>query len=253
MNPTDLAAALEPFLERLGLLEQDAQAELLTKQKYDAEFHAIKTESAALLEKNSRPELIYRRGVEREPNFMHVTFGTFAGKQHLERIEGLTRIIREVINSIEPEALVGMDLKRATFTIMKGDQVRAALFLMTILERAKKTLVLRDTYLDHKILRYTVELDPALQIILLADEHSNLLKSLRDELQTGHRNVQLRVAQADIHGRFVVVDEADVWQFDASFKDLGDKMSTVHRIIDPTEKQRLLGLLTDTASAAQTF
>jgi len=238
MQPEDLAANVEPFLERLVRLEEDSTEGLLTKSKYDTEMHAIRSGISALLERDTKPELVYRRGIERQPNWIEQSIGTFADRQHLERIQGMIAVVRDLLASIQPDFLAIHDRKKKHSIIVPGDTTRAALILMNILKRAKTTIAIVDEYLDESILTYLSSLPQPLAVRLLAEKPTPLLSKLVAKLQPGYPNVELRLSTG-FHDRFVILDGDEVWHFGASLKDLGKEVSLIGQM-DGTERQQLL-------------
>ena len=102
-------------------------------------------------------------------------------------------VVRDVIDSIQPEALALMDRKKSAFTILPGDRTHAALILIEILRRAKKALLIVDKYLNDRILHFLRELDPSIQVTLLVEKPTHLLQTLVAELQSGYPNVIIRL------------------------------------------------------------
>jgi len=84
-------------------------------------MHAIRSGISALLERDTKPELIYRRGIERQPNWIEQSIGTFADRQHLERIQGMIVVVRDLLASIQPDFLAIYDRKKKHFVILPGD------------------------------------------------------------------------------------------------------------------------------------
>lgn len=118
-----------------------------------------------------------------------------------------------------------------------GQHFDALQLAVQILSRAKKSIVIIDAYIDHKLLNMLTTKKEGVTVRILTRA-----KTLPSDVPTlgaafnrqyGHKGaLSIRTSEA-FHDRFVIIDESDYYHFGTSLKDLGTRGFMFSRIEEP--------------------
>ena len=155
-----------------------------------------------------------------------------AQDEHVRHIESRKEMIRSFIKELEiiPASSPPVDVTRQG-VFFAGQTFDALSSAVRIFGTAKASLVLIDGYLGAD----TLSLVPTfggITIKILTKPLSPTLKTLCQAFEAQHGSLAVRSSSA-FHDRFVLIDDAFVYHFGASFKDLGKKTFMFSRIEEP--------------------
>ena len=135
----------------------------------------------------------------------------------------------------------GSDTKEQTF-IDKGNPYAGRKLLREILATANRTIEIQDNYPSVEgddqnllpIIEPYLQSNPQLKIRILAEKiSSSFLSDLKLFTEQYPKRVEIRTHH-NSHGRFIILDDSEVYAFGSSLKDLGKKADFVTKITDRT-------------------
>jgi len=133
-----------------------------------------------------------------------------------QRLSNLENDMQEVKSHIKNSSL---ELKQGIF--YNGEIFDAYLFVINLIKKAKKSIVLVDNYIDETILT----LFSNNQNIKVEIYTQNILKQLLQAVEKYNRqysNIELKNL-TKFHDRFLLIDNNELYHIGASLKDLGNK------------------------------
>jgi len=151
------------------------------------------------------------------------------------------KLIEEMLNNSFSPAL------KNNIYIPTGDAFAGRATLRLILRQAKTEIWLQDNFLHPEILvvlePYIAE-NPNLKIHLLMREKNNSnLKSFESDFKLFNQKYATRAEAKhndQCHGRFIILDGAEVYSSGHSLNDLGNKADMINKITEQTEAQKII-------------
>ncbi len=103
-----------------------------------------------------------------------------------------------------------------------GQIFDAHIFVSDLFKSAEKSIIIIDNYLDDSVLTLLTKRKKDVKVVLYTKNPSKALIQDVQKCNEQYPLVELRDFQS-AHDRFIILDEADLYHFGASLKDLGKK------------------------------
>ena len=126
-----------------------------------------------------------------------------------EKLEQIFKAIED--KSIKPKQGIFYD----------GQIFDAYVFVADLIKGAKKSIVLIDNYVDESVLTLFSK-NQSIDVIIYTKNITKQLKLDLEKYNAQYRTITLKSFK-ESHDRFMIIDEAEVYHFGASLKDLGKK------------------------------
>ena len=96
--------------------------------------------------------------------------------------------------------------------------------LIKILNKAKKQIIIVDNYIDKQILDVLREINK--KVLIITNKYNNQDYT---KYQSQYNNITLKINN-NIHDRFIILDNKELYHIGASLKDLGKKCFAINKI-----------------------
>ena len=106
----------------------------------------------------------------------------------------------------------------------KGQVYDSYSLLMKILNKAKKKITIIDNYIDKNLLDILREINK--DILIITNKYNNQDYT---KYQSQYNNITLKINN-NIHDRFIIIDNKELYHVGASLKDLGNKYFAINKI-----------------------
>ena len=106
----------------------------------------------------------------------------------------------------------------------KGQVYNSYSLLMKILNKAKKKITIIDNYIDKNLLDILREINK--DILIITNKYNNQDYT---KYQSQYNNITLKINN-NIHDRFIIIDNKELYHVGASLKDLGKKCFAINKI-----------------------
>ena len=106
----------------------------------------------------------------------------------------------------------------------KGQVYDSYSLLMKILNKAKKKITIIDNYIDKNLLDILREINK--DILIITNKYNNQDYT---KYQSQYNNITLKINN-NIHDRFIIIDNKELYHVGASLKDLGKKCFAINKI-----------------------
>lgn len=110
----------------------------------------------------------------------------------------------------------------------KGQFYDAFRFIVDIIKKAEKDVILIDNYIDDSVFDILVNKKDGVSTTIVTSNPERLSQAHSKKFSKQYGAVSI-VACKDFHDRFVIVDRKEVYAFGASLKDLGNKCFEVSK------------------------
>ncbi len=104
-----------------------------------------------------------------------------------------------------------------------GEIFEAYKFMTDLIKMAHKSIIVIDNYIDESVLTMLDKRKDGVVATIYTDKISNQLKLDLDRHNKQYSAIEIQTVK-DIHDRFVIIDNEDVFHIGASLKDLGKKL-----------------------------
>ena len=113
--------------------------------------------------------------------------------------------------------------------------------IMDIIKKANKKILIIDNYIDDSVLKMFTKKNKNVEFVILTSEKSNIEKI---DIQKFNKEYPiLKVAKTNkFHGRFIVIDNKEMYHLGASIKDLGKKCFGINKIEDEEIIDKIINL-----------
>ena len=123
------------------------------------------------------------------------------------------------------DAIEAKDITPKQGIIFNGQIFDAHVFVSKIIRSAKKSIVLIDNYIDESVLTLLTKRKKGVSAKIITKSISKRLELDVQKFNEQYEPITVEVLK-NIHDRFIIIDEKDLYNSGASFKDLGKKIST---------------------------
>lgn len=104
-------------------------------------------------------------------------------------------------------------------------------FIIDLIKRAKKKIILIDNYVDIETLNIMCKKNNGVHIIIIGSGKGNLTNIDIKKFNSQYPNLTYKLNN-DFHDRFIILDENEVYHIGASIKDAGKKSFGITKIED---------------------
>ena len=104
-----------------------------------------------------------------------------------------------------------------------GEIFEAYKFVSNLIKIANESIIVIDNYIDESVLTMLDKRKDGVMAIIYTDKISNQLKLDLERHNKQYSAIEIQTVK-DIHDRFVIIDNEDVFHIGASLKDLGKKL-----------------------------
>ena len=203
----------------------------LSRLKHSTTLPLVFTEyGISMLATLIRGELAASMSVAIIDTFIHYSKSKRSGDILTTRIELIEKNvsnhdkkIEEILAQIEPHSLK----KHGIF--FNNQIFDAYVFFSDLLQHAKSSVILIDNYIDHSVL---LQLAKRKKEVAASIYTERMLPTLRLDLEkhnTQYPEISIRCIP-NIHDRFLIIDEKELYHIGASIKDLGKKWFAFSRM-----------------------
>jgi hypothetical protein len=144
--------------------------------------------------------------------------------QRLDRVE-LKHLEHDTKFNQVFDAIEAKDITPKQGIIYNGQIFDAHVFVSKIIRSAKKSIVLIDNYIDESVLTLLTKRKKGVSAKIITKSISKRLELDVQKFNEQYEPITVEVLK-NIHDRFIIIDEKDLYNSGASFKDLGKKIST---------------------------
>jgi len=145
--------------------------------------------------------------------------------QRLGRIE-LKQLEQDEKFNIVFDAIEKNQITPKQGIIFEGQYFDAHLLISKIIKSAKTSVLIIDNYIDETVLELLSKKQNKVSITIQSKTNQQKLDIEKFTKQYGKIKF---ITNANIHDRFIIIDEKDVYHSGASLKDLGKKISALSR------------------------
>ncbi len=110
-----------------------------------------------------------------------------------------------------------------------GQVFDAHIFISDLFRNAERSIIIIDNYLDDSVLTHLTKRKPGVGVMLLTRNISEALFQDVEKFNRQYPPIDIRVFK-NAHDRFIIIDNACVYHFGASLKDLGKKWFAFSKI-----------------------
>lgn len=141
--------------------------------------------------------------------------------------------LEEVFNYITTNTEVKQNI------FFDGQIYDAFSFIIGLIVKAKKEIVLIDNYVDINTLNILCKKNKGVDIVIATSGKGNLSTKDINKFNAQYPNLSVKTT-TDFHDRFLIIDKAEVYHIGASIKDAGKKSFGITRIEDKDLIKRLI-------------
>jgi hypothetical protein len=147
-----------------------------------------------------------------------------------QRVEGLEskqiqteRKLEKIFKALDS----GHDIKQGIFF---NDQIfDAYVFSSELISRAKKSIILIDNYIDETTLLQLSKRNEKVHCTIYTEKITAQLKLDLEKHNAQYSPIEIRILK-NVHDRFLILDEEELYHLGASFKDLGKRWFAFSRL-----------------------
>ncbi len=115
-----------------------------------------------------------------------------------------------------------------------GEIFEAYKFMTDLIKMAHKSIIVIDNYIDESVLTMLDKRNDGVSATIYTEKISNQLKLDIDRHNKQYSVIEIQIVK-DIHDRFVIIDNEDVFHIGASLKDLGKKLFAFSKLNLPVD------------------
>lgn len=115
-----------------------------------------------------------------------------------------------------------------------GEIFEAYKFMTGLIKMANETIIVIDNYIDESVLTMLDKRKDGVMATIYTDKISNQLKLDLERHNKQYSAIEIQTVK-DIHDRFVIIDNEDVFHIGASLKDLGKKLFAFSKLNLPAD------------------
>ena len=133
--------------------------------------------------------------------------------------------LEEVFNYIATNTEVKQNI------FFDGQIYDAFSFIVGLIQKAKKEIILIDNYVDVHTLNILCKKNKSVDIIIATSGKGNLSTKDINKFNAQYPKLSVKIT-TDFHDRFLIIDKAEVYHIGASIKDAGKKSFGITKIED---------------------
>lgn len=115
-----------------------------------------------------------------------------------------------------------------------GEIFEAYKFMSNLIKIANESIIVVDNYIDESVLTMLDKRKDGVMATIYTDKISNQLKLDLERHNKQYSAIEIQTVK-DIHDRFVIIDNEDVFHIGASLKDLGKKLFAFSKLNLPVD------------------
>jgi hypothetical protein len=115
-----------------------------------------------------------------------------------------------------------------------GEIFEAYKFVSNLIKMANESIIVIDNYIDESVLTMLDKRKDGVMATIYTDKISNQLKLDLERHNKQYSAIEIQTVK-DIHDRFVIIDNEDVFHIGASLKDLGKKLFAFSKLNLPAD------------------
>jgi len=115
-----------------------------------------------------------------------------------------------------------------------GEIFEAYKFVSNLIKIANESIIVIDNYIDESVLTMLDKRKDGVMATIYTDKISNQLKLDLERHNKQYSAIEIQTVK-DIHDRFVIIDNEDVFHIGASLKDLGKKLFAFSKLNLPVD------------------
>ena len=115
-----------------------------------------------------------------------------------------------------------------------GEIFEAYKFMTGLIKMANETIIVIDNYIDESVLTMLDKRKDGVMATIYTDKISNQLKLDLERHNKQYSAIEIQTVK-NIHDRFVIIDNEDVFHIGASLKDLGKKLFAFSKLNIPAD------------------
>ncbi len=239
MNTESIIAELEAELEKLELLAENCERQILHIKEAQVALSATQSRVTSLLDKDSVAFRIFDRMVLERTLWWESTMSGYVSPKDCSHIRTWIGILHATINELAPEFLREEKGEKKQYFIQDGDKYRAKRTIFNLMKRAERELVIVDPYIDDTIFIYIESLDSSIGVRMLTESKKAIFPQLLKAFIVKKANVEARECSA-CHDRFLIIDQNEIWHLGASINHAGKKAFMISKVSEQNEKDNFL-------------
>jgi len=230
---SELITELEQAFEKgkKGILKIEDAQELIT---------SVRKELSELLTEGSDPYELYNRYKLENTLWWNDKGHGYAEKSDLSNVENEIEQLRIILKVINPDLIEEDTTSANEYHFKKGDFSGPPATIFNIMKTAKKSIMIIDSYLDESIFDYIKSLDKSVsfKILTTGKELKPIIPKIAEQCLKEDWNITLKGSE-EFHDRYIIIDDEIVWHVGYSIKDLGRKESTISKINQKSELDKI--------------
>lgn len=115
-----------------------------------------------------------------------------------------------------------------------GEIFEAYKFVSNLIKMANESIIVIDSYIDESVLTMLDKRKDGVMATIYTDKISNQLKLDLERHNKQYSAIEIQTVK-NIHDRFVIIDNEDVFHIGASLKDLGKKLFAFSKLNLPVD------------------
>ncbi len=120
-----------------------------------------------------------------------------------------------------------IEVKEGVF--FEGQIFDAYNFVSNLVRKANNSIILIDNYIDDSILTLFIKRNNEVKVIIYTENISKQVKLDVEKYNSQYEPIEIKEIK-NIHDRFLIIDNEEVYHFGASLKDLGKKLFTFSKL-----------------------
>jgi hypothetical protein len=148
----------------------------------------------------------------------------------IKRIESLEEFKVESSTILRRLISIENDIIQNKSGIFFNDQIfDAYVFSSELITRAKKSIILIDNYIDENTLLQLSKRNKKIQCIIYTERITEQLTLDLEKHNAQYHSIEIRILK-NVHDRFLILDEKELYHLGASLKDLGKRWFAFSRM-----------------------
>jgi len=148
----------------------------------------------------------------------------------IKRIESLEEFKVESSTILRRLISIENDIIQNKSGIFFNDQIfDAYVFSSELITRAKKSIILIDNYIDENTLLQLSKRNKKIQCIIYTERITEQLTLDLEKHNAQYHSIEIRILK-NVHDRFLILDEKELYHLGASLKDLGKRWFAFSRL-----------------------